>query len=270
MSTLSQRKPGVGLPVVVLHGFLGDETAWDEVIRPLPNPVWAARLPGHGADGASPRASTYRDAVADLADALSLDVPGVLAGYSMGGRLALSLVKEFGDRLSGLLLIGTNPGILATDERRDRERWDEAWARRFEAEPLAGVLADWEALPIFASQVALPEPVREAQRRIRASRAPAGAAWALRTLGLGAMPPAWALLGAVPTILLAGELDERHARLADTAASQAPQTTSRVIPDAGHNLLLEAPGHVSRALLELASPLHRHESIPLPPPRTCP
>lgn len=267
--TVSQRKPGIGQPVLVFHGFLGDESAWDEVVAELPNPVFAVRLPGHGARAELPRAATFGDLVQRIGDQLALDVPCVLAGYSMGGRVALSFVRTFGANVTGLLLVGAHPGLVSPGDRADRRRWDLDWAERFQSGDLSAAVDAWESQPIFATQALLPDAVQDAQRRVRTSHAPEGLAWAMNTLGLGAMPAQHDLLGRVPTVLMAGGLDDKHRDLATRLAAGTPGVRAEIVPEKGHNLLLEAPRAVARALLALSAPTEAHFDVaPSPIPRT--
>ena len=53
----------------------------------------------------------------------------ILIGYSMGGRLALQFACRYPQHLSGLVLIGSTPGIADPDERLKRQKWD--GSRRF-------------------------------------------------------------------------------------------------------------------------------------------
>jgi 2-succinyl-6-hydroxy-2,4-cyclohexadiene-1-carboxylate synthase len=56
----------------------------------------------------------------------------------------------------------------------------------------------------------------------------------------------------VPTLFLAGALDQRYAALAPVMAAEVPGAEHRIIPDAGHTTHLEQPdafGQVVTAFL---------------------
>ena len=89
-----------------------------------------------------------------------------LAGYSLGGRLALYHASQSPAGLRAILLENCHPG-LPEAERAARLAHDEGWARRFEQEPLPLVLADWYRQGVFAD-------LDETARR--------PAAWATRAL----------------------------------------------------------------------------------------
>jgi 2-succinyl-6-hydroxy-2,4-cyclohexadiene-1-carboxylate synthase len=243
---------GAGVPVAMLHGFLGQPAAWMPVVERLtvPGPIALARLPGHGARPFVPEQAGFVEVVDLLADALPFDEPAWVAGYSMGGRLALAIALRRPERVRGALLVGASPGLRTETERAARARWDEEQAARVERLGVARFVDAWEALPLFASQAALPAEVLARQRRERCEHEPAAIAWAMRALGLGRMPPLWdALAGArVPIVALAGALDAKLAAVAGEMARTTARARRLVVPGAGHNVVLEAPSELARTL----------------------
>ena len=75
----------------------------------------------------------------------------------------------------------------------------------------------------------------------------------MRTLGLGRMPSRWAALPslAMPVTAVAGALDDKYVALAQRMADANPAIEIAIIPDSGHNPLLEQPAAL-RSLFELA------------------
>jgi len=61
--------------------------------------------------------------------------------------------------------------------------------------------------------------------------------------GLGEMPNYWPKLAElrVPVTLLAGALDSKFTALSERMAEQLPRAALELVPDAGHDLLLERP-----------------------------
>lgn len=240
--------------LLLLHGFTGSVEAWggallDELARS--RRVVAVDLPGHGASDAPPRPERYRieQVVDDLARVL--DDAGIeratWIGYSMGGRVALAAAVRRGERVSRLVLESASPGIASEEERRGRRMSDEALARRLEtASPTAfrDFVDDWMELPLFATQRRLPDPVREAERRRRLRCDPAGLAATLRGLGAGSQPSFWEELVRVevPTLLLAGGLDDKFSDIALRMEAALPRAHRVVVEDAGHTVHLERPG----------------------------
>lgn len=235
-------------PLVCLHGFTGGPASWDAVLAELPG-VDALRptIAGHGPT--APLAGSFEDEVDRLARALPA-APCHLAGYSLGGRLALGLLVHHRHRFASATLIGVHPGLATEEERRRRRAADEELAGMLERSGLEPFVARWEALPLFATQRALPREVLEAQQRTRLGHRARGLAHALRVLGLGNMPDDSGELPRLdlPVHCMAGELDPKFRRLAERTAAALPRGTVEIVPGAGHNLPLEAPGAVAAAI----------------------
>ena len=137
--------------LVLLHGLLGDAQDWQPVQAAMADlPSLALDLPDHGSNQAV-RVSGFDEAHRWLCDELA--ARGIdhyrLAGYSLGGRLALYHASQSPVGLQALLLENCHPGLPA-EERAARLAHDESWALRFEQEPLASVLADWYRQGVFA------------------------------------------------------------------------------------------------------------------------
>jgi len=244
--------------LVLLHGFSQTGASWDPVraaLRAAPDPVLAPDLRGHGAASAV-RPVSLSAVLADL-DAL-LAAGAALAGYSMGGRIALHSALAHPGRLARLVLIGASPGLADPAERAARRAADEALAARVEAGSIEAFADAWGALGLWAGQ---PPAVAAAARADRLANDPAGLAAALRGVGTGAMEPLWGRLGelTMPAAVLAGERDPKFAALARRLAAGLPRATLRIVPGAGHALPLEAPDEVAAAIAE------RAETDVLPP-----
>ena len=235
-------------PLVLFHGFTGTGEAWRDVIEALPEgtEVWAPDLPGHGSQREH-RPASFEATVDALAAELEARYaePVRLAGYSMGGRLALGLALEHPERVAELVLISCHGGLVGAEAREDRAARDDALAEDLlgPAGGLEGFVDRWQALPLFASQAELPGVVLDRQRQRRLAQDPAGLAWALSCLSPGRMPDYGPRLPELrpPIRLLAGGLDTKYVasmgRMAEALGVPAPT----VLPDCGHNPLLEAP-----------------------------
>jgi 2-succinyl-6-hydroxy-2,4-cyclohexadiene-1-carboxylate synthase len=173
----------------------------------------------------------------------------ILAGYSMGGRIALSIALDPAarGRISRLILIGASPGIADPDERRARRTADDALADRIEGEGIEAFASTWSSLPLFADQ---PPDVAAAAHAGRLQQSPAGLAAALRGLGTGVMEPLWDRLPrlTIPVALVVGERDAKFRAISERMAELLPDATLRVVPGAGHAAQLEAPAAVADLL----------------------
>jgi 2-succinyl-6-hydroxy-2,4-cyclohexadiene-1-carboxylate synthase len=187
-----------------------------------------------------------------IADALPEGA--ILAGYSLGARLALAATLRRPGAARATLLIGGHVGLADAAERAARAALDAQRATALRAGDLAAFVADWEALPLFETQRRLPAALQAQQRATRLAHDPQALAWAFEVAGLAQMPD---LRGAVaatrqPLCFLTGALDARFGALAESLV-QAPWVTHRIVPGAGHNLLLEAPAAVAACLAMVAA-----------------
>jgi 2-succinyl-6-hydroxy-2,4-cyclohexadiene-1-carboxylate synthase len=176
-----------------------------------------------------------------------IDEPHVLAGYSMGGRIALHAALARPELVRRLVLIGASPGIADTEERAARRRADEALADRIEAIGVEAFAQEWRQLPLWEGQ---PERVRAAAHADRLRNTAAGLADALRGLGTGALPPLWDRLGELPmpVTLVVGERDAKFREIAEQMAARLADARIEVVPGAGHAAQLERPDLAAAAL----------------------
>ena len=232
---------GAAPRVLLLHGFTGCAADWSRL--GIATPALALDLPGHGGSPAPEAAEHCFDAeVRRLLAALPASIDQV-AGYSLGGRLALGLLRLAPRRFRQATILSAHPGLTGTTERARRRDMDQRWIRRLRRDGIEAFVRAWEELPLFATQAGVPPPRLAAQRAWRLAQSPEGLARSLECFGLGQMPPAWDALRAWPGRLrwISGRLDPKFTAIARRVARLRPATELFVLPDAGHNLLLEAP-----------------------------
>lgn len=233
--------------LVLLHGFTQTGRSWDGVVAALGSQRYTAVAPdlrGHG-EAAGARPITFEAVTQDV-----LDLGGdrfALAGYSMGGRIALHVALTAPERISRLVLVATTAGIPEDDERAARRQADEALAARIASQPLEAFATAWAAQPLFAGQS--PE-VRELARADRLRNEPAGLAASLRGVGTGTMTPLWDRLGTLtmPVDVVVGEQDGKFRTLGERLCAVLPRARLTVIPGAGHALPLEAPAEIAAVI----------------------
>ena len=233
--------------VVFLHGFMGSSADWREILAVIEDHTFriSVDLPGHGASLGLPP-DTYTTEGATRAVIRTLDglevVRPVVAGYSMGGRLALNLALRYQERCAGLFLESASPGLESAKERAARRAADESKAERLESGDFETFLQNWYGQPLFAP-LARDEDLL--YRTIEAKRRndPGELARSLRGMGTGSQPSMWGELEGlvVPALAIAGELDVKYAGISSRMASINPRLKSAVIPGAGHTVHAEAP-----------------------------
>jgi 2-succinyl-6-hydroxy-2,4-cyclohexadiene-1-carboxylate synthase len=240
---------GDGEPLVLLHGFTGSSRNWRGVAARLATQFRciAVDLPGHGQSAAPDDPDRYQmpRVSADLEQLLNrLDAaPAHWLGYSMGGRLALYMAIRKPHLVRSLILESASPGLASAAERRSRREQDEKLAGRIERDGIEAFVAEWEALPLFATQRRLPDSVQDNLHRQRLANSPKGLAGSLRGMGTGVQPSLWPELGDIQagTLLLAGELDTKFVAVNRRMAERLPIARLAIIPGSGHTIHLEQP-----------------------------
>ena len=234
--------------IVLLHGFSHTGASWAGVVaglgeryRPL-----APDIRGHGSAGDT-RPIDFASCVGDLA--ARAPARFALAGYSLGGRLALHAGLAHPRRVARLILVSATGGIADELERVARREEDEALAAQLEAGTIEEFADRWERQPLFRGQ---PPAVAAVAREDRLRNRPAGLAAALRGLGTGAMEPLWTRLGELrmPVTAIVGERDAKFRKLAERMVAEIPDAELLVVPGVGHAVHLEAPALVAAAVAE--------------------
>lgn len=246
-------------PLVLFHGFSGRGSSWDAVLtalmeQGLEQPVdgWSPDLPGHGSSS-EVQPESFEATVKVLGKSIRKRYgrPVVLAGYSMGARLALGVAIRFPELVRELVLMGVQPGIGTTEDRRSRADADAELSERLVRDGLESFVSYWQALPLFADQKELPAEVLVKQRQTRMSHQPKALAWALRILSPGLMPdyrPRLKELAAVPVTLVTGDNDAQYRRIAEEMALSIPHARHESVPACGHNPVLARPEAVADIL----------------------
>src|SRR6201999_3238838 len=122
-----------------------------------------------------------------------------LFGYSLGGRLALGILARYPHRFARAVIASAQAGLQTDAERDVRRDSDARFVTLLRERGLEAFIDVWQALPLWASQAALPESVLLAQRAQRMRHAVEGLAQSLLRHGLGEMPDLRAALGQVDT-----------------------------------------------------------------------
>ena len=223
--------------VVALHGFAGSGRSWDRVTEALGG-GWQVNAPNLPA--------SLEECLAAVLDRAPERF--VLAGYSMGGRVALHVALAASERIDRLVLVSTTGGIEDPAERAARRAADGELAARTEAGTIEEFAAAWTAQPLFAGDP--PEAVGRWREEIGRNR-PAALAASLRGLGAGALPAVWDRLGGLrmPATVVVGGRDAKYRAIGERLVSALPGAgPAVVVPGAGHGLLREAPEAVAAVI----------------------
>ncbi|HEY6380103.1 MAG TPA: alpha/beta fold hydrolase [Candidatus Dormibacteraeota bacterium] len=243
---------GTGPPLLLLHAFPQDASMWDHQVAALRGRYRCLRPDafGCGSSPPPPAGLTIEGWAAAVLAALDRVAAGrvAVAGASMGGYLALALLRAAPERLAGICLIGSRAGADGDGMRADRValaarlRSDGDRAVEDLAESQPGRQLSRRSLDDFH----ISDPVRGRIRRCT----PTGLA-ALAEL-LARRPDSSAQLStiAVPTLVVAGAEDALVPMAqARAMATAIPAARFEVVEGCGHLVGLERP-HLVSGLLE--------------------
>ena len=230
-----------GTPIVFVHGAGGSHLILGNQVRALGaiTRTIALDLPGHNKSGTRGRDTIedYRDVVAAFLAALGCE-RAVIVGHSMGGAIALTFALSHPEHVAGIGLVGTGArlrvlpaildGILHDFENTARKITEYSFAPR----------ADTELMKNSEIQLRLCDPkvthgdysacnnfdVMDRLAEIR-----------------------------MPAVIICGKQDRlTPPKYSEFLASKNPLARVVLINGAGHNVMMEKPEEVNRALAEFA------------------
>ncbi len=229
-------------PVLLLPGLVCDAAVW-----------------AHAGDALRTRTevtiATYGtlDSLGAMAENVLQGAPPrfAIAGHSMGGRIALEILRRAPERLAGIALLDTGVQPLADGEAGERETTGRHELQQIAYERgMAQMAARWVQGMIWGPRLhetALVATIIDMFARSSAH------VFAAQIRALLARPDASALLPGIrcPALVLCGEQDswapaERHREM----AAIIPGAQLVLVPECGHMCTLERPEAVTRALLD--------------------
>lgn len=233
---LAYRERGSGTPVVLLHAFPLSSALFDEIGELAGYRLVLPDLRGFGKSPlghAEPSLAAMAGDVVALMDRLDLPA-AVLGGVSMGGYVAMEVMRQAPQRLTGVLLIDTKAEADEPAAREVRLRMAEAVLAegRPVLEPMmAGLLGptSHESRPKVVSRVS--QWLDDAQ--------PAAVAWAQRAMA--GRPSSFDTLSAsgVQGEVIVGDEDALSPLPAAHAMADTLGTQARVVPAVGHLAVVE-------------------------------
>lgn len=230
------------VPVLLLHGFLGNPEDWAAVCQALPSVqdvhVYQIQDADQGFEACLAHMLAYMDCC---------QTPWDIVGYSMGGRLAWLLAYRHPHRVRRLCILSASPGIADPEARRIRAVQDATWCRVLRATGLTAFLTQWYAQPLFDAFRQHPAFQATLERRYLEN----GEVHAriLERCSPAVQPDlwAWVLASQIPTLYLCGERDSRYTEVGQRLSANN-DLRCEVLPGVGHVLHVEAPVAVAVAI----------------------
>lgn len=242
---------GRGEPLVLVHGLADDHRAWRKTLPwlALHLRVIAPDLRGHGettlGDPDGSLAQLADDLVAFL-DALKLDGPAV-AGFSLGGTIVLKAAANHPDRVRALFPVATSSRVGRVVTPWYQERADLADRG---AETLHPVLREDTVQQFMGARHELEDHWCMRRESTADPRGFANACRAMARLGAEPLDPELPRIRA-RTLVIAAEGDPLcPPRAAEKIAAGVIGARMTVIPGSGHQVEVEQPERLSRAILD--------------------
>ncbi len=243
---------GRGRSLILVHGLADDHRAWRKV---LPNLLLDHRvilydLRGHGESELGEADGTLTQLGSDLVglmDALALD-RAVIAGFSLGGTVAMRVAIDHPHRVEGLALIATSSRVNAAAAQWYQERVNAVVS----SDPGLRERLDHDTADVYRND---PGELEEGLTIRRQSTAdPRGYANACRAMVTLHEQPLDGELDRIvaPTVIISGEADQHcPPRAGEIIASHIAGSARYVLPATGHPIPLERPVELATAVREL-------------------
>jgi pimeloyl-ACP methyl ester carboxylesterase len=242
---------GVGLPLVLIHGWGVNRGFWDDDVPAFAERYRVIRYDRRGFGAATGKP----DVTADPADLnVLLNQLGVsrthIVGHSQGANVALSFAREFPDMVEGLVLFGPGPlpGQPRSDDLPDAADWVTI-GQTEGLEALRAAIGQW-AMENFGGPIE--EDVRAKAQALLATYSgadlldPAPPSNLVRQADVADLEAVTA-----PTLVVYGEHDMRSVRTsAGLLADGIPGARRNVLSGAGHTANWQQPERFAAAVLE--------------------
>jgi pimeloyl-ACP methyl ester carboxylesterase len=245
--SVAYREHGAGDPVLLVHGLAQDLRSWAAVQADLAD--WrtiAYDLRGHGETSLGDADGTLEQLGLDLVGLLEQLGPAVVAGFSLGGTVALWAAARRPDLVSGLVVLGTSSAVgrSAADFYGERIELFRAGDR----DAMLSALRDDSAPALATSGVDLDALARERLEAVGDGGGYCSAAAAMARLRDEPLTPDLGKIAA-DVLVVGGEHDSFcPRRAADIMLGELPSAKYVEIPGAGHLMAIDAPEATASAI----------------------
>ncbi len=249
---VSWSEVGRGEPLVLIHGLADDHRAWRRVLPALMlrNRLILYDLRGHGETSLGSPDGTLQQLAHDLIgllDAVQVESANV-AGFSLGGTIAMRVAIDHPGRVRGLILVATSSRVGRAAAEWYQQRVDMVNGE----DPQLRETLDRDTGDVYAESPQELEAGLLIRRQSTADpRGFGNACAAMAALHAAPLDPELGRIS-VPTLIVASDLD-RHCppKAAQIIAAGIEGSRLEIIAGAGHPIPVERPS-------ELAALIYSH------------
>ena len=241
----SKETRGESLPVVLIHGAGGTHLHWPSQIRRMTGyRIYAVDLPGHGkSEGRGHQTiDAYCQNLIEWLESIQI-FRAVFIGHSMGGAIALTLALKYTEHVIGLGLVGTGA--------------------RLRVDPIIlENTANQTTFPIAVKAImdrafspkCDPRIIELAGQRMSVTRPTVLHGDFLACDRFDVMEKIQKIR--LPSLVICGQDDQlTPVRYSQYLAYQIPRAELKIIPDAGHMVMLEQPQAVADTISDFLAQL---------------
>ncbi|WP_164505898.1 2-succinyl-6-hydroxy-2,4-cyclohexadiene-1-carboxylate synthase [Companilactobacillus zhongbaensis] len=244
---------------VFLHGFLGSKNDFQKLLNDFPKQYLALDLLGFGEnrfEEVPAEKFVQSSQIGDLEQIFQrLNLTKIiLVGYSMGGRIAIAYALKYPKRLVKLVLESTTAGIDDAEKRLARQSHDQLLAEKLRRSGMEEFVANWEKMPLFASQKAVTPEKFTFMHQQRLEQNPQNAANSLLMMGTGKQPNYWddiKCLADLSVSIVVGSEDGKFVKIGQKMQQRISDSILKIVPNVGHNIHFEEPKIFKNILLNI-------------------
>jgi len=154
------------IQIVALHGFLGSGQDWDSleqcldpnIKNHLNNKLSFLKInlfSKNESQITSEDLVSFKNLSRKIHQLTDPESIKIFLGYSLGGRIGLHLLEQFGHEYSQFIFMSTHPGLTSTKEKSLRETNDLQWLMRLQNLNFDDFLKEWGQQPVFKNDLNL-------------------------------------------------------------------------------------------------------------------
>ncbi len=235
--------------ILFLHGFTGCAEDWYPIFEQFPENynLFALDFIGHGKSDIPADTKYYstENLVKQIKFVKDQLTPKKIfvAGYSMGGRAALSYAVAYPDDIKGLILESATAGIKNEEERNKRYESDLKLVEFIESHSLEEFIELWNDQELFNTLRRFSNEKLKKIKKKKATGSKIGYANSLKGFSTGIMPPLHDKLKKIPVkvLLISGDLDTKFTGINARLAKRFFKAKHKIVKNSGHNTHLEEP-----------------------------